>query len=107
LRTVVEVPVEEVRELESCSGCFSLDVFLEVHKDNSGVETFTACDCSGAGSRSYSIRAVIPVMGVHSDYSECSFECNPSAELAADAHDVLLCSLERRCKAKCECPSRC
>jgi len=30
-------------------------------KDESGVETFTACDCSGAGSLSNSIHAVIPV----------------------------------------------
>jgi len=101
------VPVEEVRELESCSGCLSLDVFLEVHEDNSGVKTFAACDCSGTGSLSNSIRAVIPVVGVHSDYSECSFECKSSAVLASDAHDVLLCNLVSRCKAKWECPSRC
>jgi len=47
-------------------------VYLGVPKDESGVETFTACDCSGAGSLSNSIRAVIPVMGVHSDHSDCT-----------------------------------
>ena len=98
---------EEVRELESYSGCLSLDVFHEVHEDNSGVKTFAACGCSGTGSLSNSIRAVIPVVGVHSDYSECSFEYKSSAVLASDAYDVLLCDLMSRCKARSECPSRC
>ena len=44
-----------------------------MQKDELGVETFTACDCSGAGSHSYSIRAVIPVMGVHSNHSDCIY----------------------------------
>jgi len=51
-----------------------VQVYLVVHEDESGVETFTACDCSGAGSLSNSIRAVIPVMGVHSDHSDCMCE---------------------------------
>ena len=31
------------------------------------VKTFAADDCSGTGSRCDTIRAVIPVMGVHGD----------------------------------------
>ena len=84
-----------------------MPVYLEVLEDESGVETFAASDCSGTGSLSNSIRAVIPVMGVHSGYSDCSFEYKSSIELATDAYDVLLCDLMSRCKARSECPSRC
>jgi len=85
------VPEEEVRELESYSGCWSLGVFLEVQKDNSGVKTFAASDCSGTGSLSNSIRAVIPVMGVHSGYSDCSFEYKSCSQVNCTIRLLLTC----------------
>jgi len=81
--------------------------FLMCKKTIWVVKTFAADDCSGAGSRCDSIRAVIPVIAFTAIILIVHMNIKSSIELMTDAYDVLLCDLMSRCKARSECPSRC